>query len=147
MSISEKIIFDLKDAMKKRDTIAVDALRLIKSQMGYKKIEKGEDLDDKDLTSILATLSKQWKDGIEQFERGDRQDLVVTETAKLEVLQRYLPKQLTDDELSRVVDDVIDEVGASSKADFGKAMQVVMERVRGQAEGAKVKEFVAAKLT
>ncbi len=133
--------------MKNRDKVATEALRMIKSEIGYKKLEKGSELDDKELTALLASLEKKWADAIAQFEKGGRQDLVDMESAKLEVLRRYLPKKLSDEQLTNIVDETLREIGAESKADFGDAMKAVMEKVRGQADGKKVKEIVSARLS
>lgn len=109
MSLIDKITSDLKEAMKKRDQSAVEALRLIKSEIGYKKIDKGDELDDKELAALLSSIENKWKDGIDQFKKGNRPDLVEQETAKFEVLQRYLPKKLTGEELNNIINEVIEQ--------------------------------------
>ncbi len=147
MSVIEKINSDLKTAMKSGDKVAVDVLRLLKSEIGYSRIEKGDELDDKELTTLLASLLKKWSGAIVQFKNGGREDLVRQETAKLNILKRYLPEQLTDKELSDIIKKTIGEIGATSKADFGKVMKSVMGQVRGRADGKKIKEMVSSLLS
>jgi len=147
MSIADKIVSDLKDAMKSRDKVAVDALRLIKSDIGYLRIKKGVELDDKDLLALFVSIENKWTDARDQFAKGGRQDLAEKESGQLNVVRRYLPRKLTESELAKVIDAVLIEIGARSSEDLGKAMKAVMERVRGQADGAIVKEIVASKLS
>lgn len=147
MTLSEKIAEDLKKAIKSRNKTAVEALRLIKSEIGYKKIEKGDELDEKELNALLSSMSKKWREAIDQFKKAGRDDLVEQETAKLEILIGYLPEQLTEEEISGIIDEIITELGVTSKAGFGKAMKAVMERVRGQADGSVVKDILTAKLS
>ena len=147
MSIADKIVSDLKDAMKNRDQVAVEALRLIKSDIGYLRIKKGGELDDKDLLALFVSIENKWTDARDQFAKGGRQDLAQKESGQLNVLKRYIPQKLTESELAKVVDEILIEIGARSHDDLGKAMKAVMERVRGQADGAIVKGIVASKLS
>jgi uncharacterized protein YqeY len=103
MSLVERIDSDLRTAMKSSDKVAVSTLRIVKATIKNKEIEKGGNLTDDEVVSVLSTLSKQRKESIEQFTRGGRDDLVASETAELEVLNRYLPEQLSDE----AIDDIV----------------------------------------
>ncbi len=147
MSLVERIDSDLRTAMKSYDKIAVSTLRIVKSTIKNKEIEKGGDLTDNEVVSVLSTLSKQRKESIEQFTKGGRDDLVASETAELKVLNKYLPEQLSDNAIDDIVKEAIEKTGASGPKDIGLVMKEVMPRVKGQANGKVINKKVSELLS
>lgn len=146
MSIQSRLMEDLKSAMKSGDKHKVGTLRLLLSQMKNRKIKKGSELTEDDELSVLINASKQRKEAIALYEKGNRQDLRDKEMRELEIISSYLPKQLSDKELTTIVDDVIKKIGAASIKDLGKVMSAVMKEVKGKADGKKVQAMVRTKL-
>ena len=142
MSISEKIAADYKEALKAGDKNKVSVLRMIKASMKNREIEKRAPLSDEEIQAILMSFVKRAKESIEQFSKAGREDLVEKEKEESLVVQCYLPKQLGEDELRRIVKDVITEEGASGPKDTGKVMKSAMARLKGQAEGKLVSKIV-----
>lgn len=135
MSVSERIAADYKEALKAGDKNKVSVLRMIKSSMKYKEIEKKAPLTDEEIQAILMLFVKRAKESIEQFSKAGREDLVEKEKGESLVVQDYLPKQLGEDELRRIVKDVISEERASGPKDTGKVMKAAMAKLKGQADG------------
>ncbi len=148
--MTEKEIQDaLKQALKSGDKTAKSALRMFVSEIKYKKIEdliKGEIPEEK-MAGVLNKMMKRYKESIEQFGAGGRQDLVDKEKAEMEVLAKYLPAQLSDGEIAKIVAEAIAESGASSIKDMGKVMKLALERVKGRADGSLVSKLVKEKLS
>ena len=144
-NIKERITEDMKRALATKDKVRLRVTRLLKSEIRYKEIEKGSELTDEDVISVLSSSIKKHKDSIEQFEKGGREDLVAGEKAELEVIWEYMPKQL-EEEFFQIVDEAIREVNASAPSDLGKVMKTVMPKVKGRADGKKVNELVSSKL-
>ena len=147
MEIGEKIENDFKEVLKKRDKITISTLRMLKSAIHNKEIEKrGEALQEAELIRIVAKQVQQHKDSIEQFKKGKRQDLVEKETKELEILKRYLPEQLSADEITNVIKKIVKETGAKDKSDFGKVMKLAMAEFKGRADGKLVTQIAKANL-
>jgi uncharacterized protein YqeY len=142
MSVSEKIAADYKDALKAGDRNKVSVLRMIKSSMKYKEIEKKAPLTDEEVQAILMSSVKRAKESIEQFSKAGREDLVSKEREEMLVVQEYLPKQLGEDEVRKIVKDVVAEEGASGPKDTGRVMKSAMARLKGQADGKLVSQIV-----
>lgn len=147
MALLEKISLDLLSAMKAGERDRANALRGIKSAVKYREIEKGDELTDEDVVAVLSSAVKKHKDSIEQFEKAGRNDLVEKEKQEMKVAEEYLPEQLGEDEIERIVDTVISETGAAGPREFGIVMKGVMSKVKGQADGKLVKELVSKKLS
>ena len=145
-SIKDKITQDMKKALAAKDKVKLSVIRLLKSEIRYKEIEKGSELSDDEIISVLSSSVKRHKDSIEQFEKGGREDLVAKEKAELEIIWEYMPKQLEEDELSQIVDEAIKEANASVPSDLGKVMRIVMPKVKGRTDGKRVNELVSSKL-
>lgn len=145
-TIKERISEDTKNAMKSGDKAKLAALRMLHSAIRKKEIDDRVDLDDASVCKIIATLVKQRQDSIEQFKAGNRPDLVEKETAELQLLQAYLPKQLSQEELVKIVEASIKEAGASTQKDMGAVMKVLMPRVTGLADGKLVNQLVRERL-
>jgi uncharacterized protein YqeY len=142
MSFLQKFDDDLKAALKASDSLKVSVLRMAKAALKYRQIEKREELAEEDILSVLSTLSKQRKESIEQFSRGGREDLAEKERQELSILQSYLPKQLTKEELDVIIIDTIKESSAEGIKDIGKVMRLIMPRVKGSVDGKVVNQRV-----
>ncbi|MCX6375255.1 MAG: GatB/YqeY domain-containing protein [Armatimonadetes bacterium] len=140
--LREQLDDDLKSAMKSRDALRLSVLRMLKSAAKYAEIERREPLTDDDVLQVVARECKRRRESIEQFEKGNRADLVAKESAELEILKRYLPEQLDETEVIGIAREVISELHAASKADKGKVMGALMQKVRGKADGRLVNRIV-----
>lgn len=147
MSLDDKITDDLKVAMKSGDPVRKNVFRLLKSQIRNKEIELGDQLTEDQEIQILNSAVKTRKESVELYKKGGRQDLVDQEAQELEIVQSFLPKPLSEDELSKAVDQVIDEFKVTSAKDFGSVMKEVMNRFRGRVDGKQVQELVRLKLS
>jgi uncharacterized protein YqeY len=145
-SIKDRISDDMKRALVARNKVKLQVTRLLKSEIGYKEIEKGAELSDEDVIAVLSSSVKKHRDSIEQFEKGGREDLAAQEKAELEIIWEYMPEQLEEDELSQIVDEAIKEVNASAASDLGKVMKVVMPKVKGRADGKRINQLVSSRL-
>ncbi len=135
MSLGEKIAGDLKTAMKSGDKDIVSILRMIKSSIKNQEIDKKELLNDEEVSAILRTFVKRAKEAMEQFSNAGRTELAEQETKELAIIQTYLPKQLNEDDIRKIVRESIDETGAAGPKDMGKVMKVVMVKAKGQIDG------------
>ncbi|MFA5158410.1 MAG: GatB/YqeY domain-containing protein [Patescibacteria group bacterium] len=146
MALSDQINNDFVDAMKSRDEIKVSVLRMLKSALQNEKIKAGKDLSDDDIIKIIQREIKQRRDSIETYEAGGRSELAAKEKAEIEVLTKYMPQQLSNEELTAIVKSAIEETGATGMQEMGKVMGKVMPKVAGKADGnavsAKVKELL-----
>ncbi len=147
MPIIETLNADLKDALKHGDRARADVIRGLKSDIKYKEIEKKQPLSEEEILAVLASAAKRRRDSIEQFQQGGREDLVLKESGELEIIIGYLPKQLSDEELQDIVVATLSEIGAKTPADLGKAMKEIMPKVKGRADGNKVRQLIALKLS
>jgi uncharacterized protein len=146
MSLTERIMQDLKQAMRDKDQTALDTLRAIKSAMGYKKVELMRDLEEAEELQILQKEAAKRRDAAAEFERGGRADLVERECAQLKIVERYLPEAMSQADVETVVRAAIAETGAAGKKDMGKVMQHIMPQLRGKADGKLVNQIVASLL-
>lgn len=147
MSLSEILSDDLKNALKtgQKDTLSV--IRMIKAAVKNKEIEKGAALSDEEIHGVLMTLARQRKDSIEQFSKGNRQDLVEKEAGELSIVQSYLPEQLTEEEVEEIIKNAVTESNANGAKDMGKVMKAVMVKVKGRADGRLVSALVKETLS
>jgi uncharacterized protein YqeY len=137
MTLQEQIDSDLKDAMRAKDAGKLAVLRMLKSALRYASIEKSTEsqLDDTAASQVIRKQVKQRHDSIESFEKGGRPELAAKEKAELEILNAYLPKGLSGEELSAMVRETIAAVGATSKAQMGAVMKELQAKVAGRADG------------
>lgn len=148
MSLSKQIVADLTTAMKAQDAARTSTLRMVKAAMMNRQIEKGSELDDDDMQKLLRSLVKQRRDSIEQYEKAGRQELVDKEQAEVDVIETYLPKAASQEEIEQVVAAVITQTGASSIKDMGKVMKAAQAALAGKnADGRVVSEVVKARLS
>ncbi len=136
----------LKGAMKAKDTLRVDCIRLILSTIKNREIDKRGELDDTEVMKVLSTQAKQRGESIEMYRQGNRPDLVAKEEAELAIIQSFLPQALSDQELARIVRETIGEVQAAGPKDMGKVMKAIGPKVAGRADGKVVSEAVKAAL-
>lgn len=145
--LTDKIAADMKEAMRAKDAPRLSTLRVLKSAIEYHKIaKKQEQLTDADVTAVIKKQIKQRQDSIEGFEKGGRADLVEKEKAELAVLKSYLPEDLSQAQVEEVIKATIAELGATSKADMGRVMKAVQEKIAGRADNRLVSQLVAANL-
>jgi len=142
MLLWEKLANDMKAAMKARDALRVSVIRLVRSEVRNAEIAKGAPLTEDEVMQVVAKEAKRRREAIEQFQKGNRADLVEKETAELQLLLQYLPEQLDQAEVVRIAREVISELQAASKSDKGKVMSVLMQRVHGRADGKLVSQIV-----
>ncbi|GMV48811.1 MAG: putative protein YqeY [Nitrospirae bacterium] len=147
MSLRDRLSEDLKSAMKSRDQLRMDVIRMIKAAVLNKEVELKQDLDDAGMSRIMTTLIKQRQEAAEQYEKGQRPDLASKERQEITIIQSYLPAPVATEDLARVVAAVITETGASSLKDMGPVMKTVLARLAGQSvDGKIVSDLVKAAL-
>jgi uncharacterized protein len=149
MTLRAKIDADIKSAMLKRDAQRLETLRMVKAKLLEKEVEKRvtpEGMTEEDETQVLISSAKMRKEAIEEFDKAGRKDLADKERGELEIIQEYLPKQMSSEEVAKLVDDLALKLGVQGQKDFGKLMGAAMKELRGKADGKIVQEIVKAKL-
>lgn len=147
MSLSEQMQKDMYAAMKNGEKEKAITLRGAYSKLKDKRIDKREDLSEQEEIQVIKTLVKQRNEAIEMYTRANRDDLASKEQSEREVLETYLPQMMNEDELKKLINDVIVETDAVAMSDFGKVMPVVMQRSAGKADGKLVQSLVREKLS
>ncbi len=142
MSLQDRLVEDIKDAMRQKDELRRTTLRMIRSAIQYEEIAKHESLDDPGVINILSRMVRQHQESITEFQRGNRQDMVEREEAELAIVRNYLPEQLSSDDIADLARKVIADVGAAGPSDMGKVMGQLMPQVRGKADGGDVSRVV-----
>jgi len=147
MSLSKQIVTDLTASMKAQDAARTSTLRMVKAAMMNRQIEKGGELDDDEMFKLLRSLVKQRRDSIEQYEKAGRSDLVEKESGEIAVIETYLPKAASSEEIEAAVAQAISESGATSMKDMGKVMKTAQALLAGKnADSRTISEIVKAKL-
>ena len=147
MSLKEKLLSDLADAMRKKDTLRLSVVRMVRSAINYAEIDQGRDLDDAGVLDVIARDIKRHHDSIAEIEKGNRPDLLQKEQAELAILLSYLPPQMSVEEIAAHARTVISQVGAKSPSDMGKVMAVLMPQLKGKAENRTISQVVQSLLT
>ena len=147
MNFKEKFANDLKESLKAKDEVKVSTIRFLMSAIHNIEIEKGKDLVDEDIVSIIQKQVKQRKESIEGFEKGNRLELVEKEKREMGILQEYLPEQISSSELELMVDKSIKETSSSSIVDMGKVMGALSNQIKGKADMGVVSKVVKEKLS
>lgn len=148
MTFVEQVNKDIADAMRAKDQDKLGPLRMLKTALTLRRVERGKDLDDREAQQVVSTLVKQRKDSVEQFTNAGRQDLAAKEQAEIVILETYLPPPVAREELERAVDEAVRATGASSPKDIGAVMKAVMAGLAGRnADGKLVNELVRSRLT
>lgn len=148
MSLVERLNSDMKQAMKNREKDKLSVIRMVKASLQNEGIKLGkQELSEDEEITVLSRELKQRKDSLQEFDKAGRQDLVEKLQSEIEIVEAYLPKQLSEDELNAIVTQAIAETNATSKADMGKVMSAVMPKVKGKADGSLVNKLVLQNLT
>jgi uncharacterized protein YqeY len=148
MTLEEKLLDDFKVAMKNKESAKVSTLSFLRAQISYAALEKKKKgLDDSECLAVIKKLIKQHQDSIEQFKVGNRPDLVNKETKELEILKTYLPQELSGEEVKKIIEEVVQNSGASGIKDMGRVMKEVLARAAGSADNKIVSELVKERLS
>lgn len=145
--MQEKLMTDLRGAMKSGDKIRLEVLRMVRASIKNAEIAQQKSLDDPDILGIIAKEGKQRRESIAEFKKANRQDLVDKEEAELAILLEYLPEQISREEIVATARRVIEEVEARGPGDKGKVMQKLMPQLKGKAEGREINEVVTELLS
>ena len=147
MSLQNEISSALKDAMRAKDEAKLSSLRLVLTAIKKREKEVRRSLEDQEVISVISTQIKQRRESIDQYRKAGREDLAKSEESELQVLQAYMPEQVSEEEMSQALDEVIAEVGAVSMKDMGKVMKAAMVKLAGRADGRAINEMVKTKLS
>lgn len=147
MVLKKQILQDMKKAMKAKDKQILSTIRFLRSEIRNREIEKKEELDDNGVIEVISSLIKKHRDALKQARDANRQELVEENQARLKILEKYMPEQLSENEIEEVVDEVIEETQASSMRDMGKVMGTIMPEVKGKADGKIINKMVREKLS
>ncbi|MEW9701604.1 GatB/YqeY domain-containing protein [Paenibacillus sp. SI8] len=142
MSLSERLNEDMKQAMKSQDKFKLSVIRMVRSTIKNSEIDLKRALDDNEVLDVLTREIKQRKDSLQEFTKAGRDDLADNLKAELVILAEYMPQQLSEEEVKAIVQQTIQQVGASSKADMGKVMTALMPQVKGRADGKLINQLV-----
>lgn len=146
MSLKEKLQEDLKSSMKNKDTIRKSVITLVRAAIKQIEVDQRVELDDVAVMDIISKQLKQRNDSLEEFEKAGREDLIEETKSEIQVLKEYLPQQLSEEELEKIVIETIAEVGATSMKDMGKIMAIIKPKTAGRADGRKINELVKKNL-
>ncbi|WP_043873195.1 GatB/YqeY domain-containing protein [Legionella massiliensis] len=147
MTIKDRISNDLKDAMRARDKMKLDTLRLVTAAVKQVEVDERIEVDEERMLVILDKLSKQRKESIAQFQAAGRDDLVAQEQFELDIISQYLPEPLSEAEIETLISKAIAEVGAEKMSDMGKVMALLKPQLQGRADMSKVSSLIKAKLS
>lgn len=139
------LIEDMKKYMKEKNKLALNTVKMVNAEIKNQEIDKQRELTDEEIISVIEKQIKNRRDSIEQYKNAGRNDLAEQESQEIKALEKYLPEQLSEEEIEKIVLEVIQEVGAKDKSDFGKVMGKIMPKVKGKADGNLVKKIVQKK--
>jgi hypothetical protein len=141
MSLAERIVQDLKEAMRAKDETRISCLRMLKTSIKNKQVEKGRELKDDEIQAVISSLVRKGKEAVAEFTKGGREDLAKKEEQELKIFYQYLPEQLSAEEIESVLRTIISELSATSPKDMGKVMKAAMSKLAGRVEGKQVSEI------
>lgn len=147
MDYKHQLNEQLKTAMKTKNERLLNTIRDLKSRIKMREIEKGDELTPAEFLKLVATAAKQRKEAMALYEEGGRKELAATEQAELEILEAYLPQMMSEEEMLHLVQDVLNETGATGMQDMGKVMGTLMQKAAGKADGKRLRELVREKLS
>lgn len=148
MSLHDRLSDDLKTAMKARDQLRMDVIRMIKAALLNKEIELKKNLDDAEMSKVMTTMLKQRRESIEQYQKAKRDDLAAKEIKEIAIIEGYLPKAASTEDITQAIDAAVKETGASSMKDMGNLMKAVMVKLAGQTvDGKQVSDLVKSRLS
>lgn len=146
MSLEKQLLEDMNKALKAGDKVRLETIRGLRAQLKNAQIAKGDNLSEEEIVQVLSGAAKKRRESIEQFRAVGRSDRADTEQQELEIIQTYLPKQLSEDEIREIITSVFEKVQPTSMKDMGRIMGVLMPRVKGRADGKLVQQIVKEKL-
>jgi uncharacterized protein len=148
MTIQEKIQSQMSDAMRNKEQLRLSVLRMMKSAVKLKEVEKMKPLEEAEVLAVLNTLVKQRKDSVEQFRKGGREELAQKEESEIKIIEEYLPAAASEEDIRKAIDEAMQETGAASMKDMGKVMKAALARLAGKsADGGRVSQMVKDKLS
>ena len=147
MDIRERVSGEMIKAAKDKDKAKLSVLRMIKSALHNKEIDLKDEFGEKEILQVLSSMIKQRKDSVKQFRNGGRLDLAEKEGEEIEVIQGFMPEQMSEEKIKTEIENAIEEAGATSIRDMGKVMKLLMPRLTGRADGKAVGEAVKARLS
>jgi len=142
MSLKDKLMEEFKSSMRSKDTIRKNTVTMVRAAIKQREVDERIELGDEEVLEIISKQLKEKKMAIEEFRRGNRQDLVDLTEAEMSILLEYLPKQLSEEEVEQIVRETIDEIGATSLKEIGIIMKTVMPKVKGRADGNMINQAV-----
>jgi uncharacterized protein len=147
MGLEERLVEEMKSAMKSNEKVRLSTIRMIRSSIKNKEIELRKPLDDEAIQKVIQGMVRKGEESLEQFKLGGRMDLVEKESKEIEILKSYLPQSLTQEEMIKIVDQTIQEAQATSLKDLGKVMKSVMPKLQGKADGKLINQLVKERLS
>lgn len=138
MNTKERLRLEMKESLKAGDKLRLSTIRMMLSEMGNAEIAKRDELSEEEMLAVVSREAKRRKEAIEEYGKAGRQDLVDKESLECSIIESYLPRQLEEAEIRRIIEEAVEETGTSSPGDLGKVMSVVMPRLKGKADGRKV---------
>ncbi len=147
MSLEEKLVEEMKRAMKSNDKLRLSTIRMIRSAVKNKEIELRKKLEDEEVIKVIQVMMRKGEESVEQFQTGGRVDLVEKEKKEIEILKSFLPQPLSQEEILNIIDQSIQETQASSPKDIGKVMKSVMPKIGGKADGRLINQLVKERLS
>jgi hypothetical protein len=147
MSLEERLVEEMKQAMKSNDKLRLSTIRMIRSALKNKEIELRKKLEDEDIVKVVQVMVRKGEESVEQFQAGGRMDLVEKEKREIEILKSFLPQPLSQEEILKIIDLSIQETQASSPKDIGKVMKSVIPKIGGKADGKLINQLVKERLS
>ena len=147
MSLEERLVEEMKQAMKSNDKLRLSTIRMIRSASKNKEIELRKKLEDEDVVKVIQVMVRKGEESVEQFQTGGRMDLVEKEKKEIEILKSFLPQPLSQEEILKIIDQSIQETQVSSLKDIGKVMKSVMPKIGGKADGKLINQLVKERLS
>jgi uncharacterized protein YqeY len=147
MSLEERLVEEMKQAMKSNEKLRLSTIRMMRSALKNKEIELRKKLEDEEVVKVIQAMVRKGEESVEQFQTGGRMDLVEKEKKEIEILKSFLPQPLTHEEILMIIDQSIQETQASSLKDIGKVMKSVMPKIGGKADGKLINRLVKERLS
>jgi len=147
MSLEERLVEEMKQAMKSNEKLKLSTIRMVRSALKNKEIELRKKLEDEDIVKVIQAMVRKGEESVEQFQKGGRMDLVEKEKSEIEIMKSFLPQPLSQEEILKIIDQSIQETQASSLKDLGKVMKSVMPKMGGKADGKLINQLVKEKLS
>jgi uncharacterized protein YqeY len=147
MSLEERLVEEMKQAMKSNDKLRLSTIRMIRSALKNKEIEVRKKLEDEEIAKVIQVMVRKGEESVEQFQAGGRMDLVEKEKSEIDILKSFLPQPLSQEEILKIIDQTIQETQASSPKDIGKVMKSVIPKIGGKADGKLVNQLVKERLS